>query len=617
MSKATTTETLESVAIRFAGDSGDGMQLTGGQFTATTALAGNDLATFPDFPAEIRAPAGSLFGVSGFQINFSGKEVFTPGDAADVLVAMNPAALKTNLPDLKRGGILILNTEAFSSRNLTLAKYESNPLEDHSLDAYRVFPVNISGMAEGSVEELGLAKKDAARTKNFFALGIIYWMFNRPLDHTEQWIHEKFDKRDPKIAQANVKALRAGYYYGETAEAFQHNYIVNKAVLEPGHYRNITGNEALSLGFLASAELSGLRLFLGSYPITPASDILHFLSRHKNLGVRTFQAEDEIAAVCAAIGSSYAGAIGLTTTSGPGLALKSEAMNLAVMLELPLVVVNVQRGGPSTGLPTKTEQSDLLQALFGRNGESPIPILAPSSPGDCFDTAIEAVRIAIEAMTPVVLLSDGYLANGASPWKIPQVSEYPPIEVSFRTEPEGFQPYARNDALARPWAIPGTPGLEHRIGGLEKEDVTGNVSYDPQNHEHMVHTRAAKIAKIAERIGPTDVYGADRGLAVVGWGGTYGAIRAGVEMALEQGHAVAHIHLRHLNPMPLDLDQVLARYDRILIPELNLGQLALLLKARIGTDKIVTYNKVQGRPFGELEMLEAIVAQVKEISNAS
>ena len=612
MAKATTTEALESVAIRFAGDSGDGMQLTGGQFTATTALAGNDLATFPDYPAEIRAPAGSLFGVSGFQINFSGKEVFTPGDAADVLVAMNPAALKTNLPDLKKGGILILNTEAFSSRNLTLAKYESNPLEDHSLDAYRVFPVNISGMAEGSVEELGLPKKDAARTKNFFALGIIYWMFNRPLEHTEQWIHAKFDQRSPQIAQANVKALRAGYYYGETAEAFQHNYIVAKAELEPGHYRNITGNEALGLGFLASAELSGLGLFLGSYPITPASDILHFLSRHKNLGVRTFQAEDEIAAVCAAIGSSYAGAIGLTTTSGPGLALKSEAMNLAIMLELPLVVVNVQRGGPSTGLPTKTEQSDLLQVLFGRNGESPIPVLAPTSPGDCFHTAIEAVRIAIEAMTPVVLLSDGYIANGSAPWRIPKVAEIPPIEVNFRTEVDGYQPYMRDENLARPWAIPGTPGLEHRIGGLEKEDITGNVSYDPMNHEHMTKVRADKIAKIAERIPPTDVYGANRGLAVVAWGGTYGAVRAGVEMALGQGHHVAHIHLRHINPFPRDLDNVLARYDRVLVPELNLGQLALLLKARAGGDKIVGYNKVQGRPFGENEMLEVILEHVKE-----
>ncbi|MEM7678771.1 MAG: 2-oxoacid:acceptor oxidoreductase subunit alpha, partial [Myxococcota bacterium] len=528
MAKATTTETLESVAIRFAGDSGDGMQLTGGQFTATTALAGNDLATFPDFPAEIRAPAGSLFGVSGFQINFSGKEVFTPGDAADVLVAMNPAALKTNLGDLKRGGILILNTEAFSDRNLSLAKYDANPLEDHSLDAYRVFAVNITGMSEGAVAELGLSKKDASRTKNFFALGIIYWMFNRPLDHTEQWINEKFGKRDVKIAEANIKAMRAGYYYGETAEAFQHNYIVAKAELEPGHYRNITGNEALSLGFLAAAELSGLGLFLGSYPITPASDILHFLSRHKNLGVRTFQAEDEIAAVCAALGAAYSGAIGLTTTSGPGLALKSEAMNLALMLELPLVVVNVQRGGPSTGLPTKTEQSDLLQALYGRNGESPIPVIAPASPGDCFHAAIDAVRIAIESMTPVLLLSDGYLANGAAPWKIPQIADIPKIDVKFRTDPEGFQPYQRDNNLARPWAIPGTPGLEHRIGGLEKEDVTGNVSYDPQNHERMTELRAQKVAKIAERLPPTDVYGDQTGLVIVGWGGTYGAIRAGV-----------------------------------------------------------------------------------------
>ncbi|MCA9557853.1 MAG: 2-oxoacid:acceptor oxidoreductase subunit alpha, partial [Myxococcales bacterium] len=467
MSKASdAVETVETVAIRFAGDSGDGMQLTGTQFTQTSALAGNDLATFPDFPAEIRAPAGSLAGVSGFQLNFSSREVFTHGDAPDVLVAMNPAALRVNLPDLKPGGILIANTQAFSDKNLERAGYSENPLEDGSLSAYKVYPVDITTMTLNAIADVGLNQRAAVRSKNFFALGLVYWLFNRDLAHTERWIEAKFRAKTPEVADANLHALRAGYNYGETAELFDHSYMVRKASIPAGRYRNITGNEALGLGMLAAAELSGLELFLGSYPITPASDILHFLSKQKHLGVKTFQAEDEIAAVAAAVGAAFAGGLALTTTSGPGIALKGEAMGLAMMLELPLIVVNVQRGGPSTGLPTKTEQSDLLQALFGRNGECPMPVVAAMSPGDCFETAIEAVRIAVRHMVPVVLLSDGYLANGAEPWKVPEMAALEPIPVEFHTQVEGFQPYNRDENLARPWAVPGTPGLEHRVGGL-------------------------------------------------------------------------------------------------------------------------------------------------------
>jgi 2-oxoglutarate ferredoxin oxidoreductase subunit alpha len=520
-------ETVDTVAIRFAGDSGDGMQITGSQFTDTTALAGNDLATFPDFPAEIRAPAGTLAGVSGFQINFSSEVVFTPGDAPDVLVAMNPAALKTNLKDLKPGGMLIVNTEAFNDKNIERAGYGSNPLEDGSLARYRVFQADITGMTLRSIEDLKLNNRVAVRCKNFFALGLCYWLYNRELSHTVEWINKRFGESPNGIA--NLRALKAGYNFGETAELFDHSYEVRQAKIEPGRYRNISGNEAIGLGLLAAAELSGLQLFLGSYPITPASDILHFLAAHKHLGVKTFQAEDEIAAVCSAIGASYTGALALTTTSGPGLALKAEAIGLAVTLELPLVICDIQRAGPSTGMPTKTEQSDLLQAMFGRSGESPVPVIAARSPGDAFYAAIEACRIALHHMIPVILLSDGYIANSAEPWRVPVMADLPRIDVKFRTEKEGFAPYLRDERLARPWAIPGVPGLEHRIGGIEKQNITGNISYDADNHELMSKLRAERVEKIADDLPPTEVMGDSSGeLLLLGWGGTFGAIRAGV-----------------------------------------------------------------------------------------
>jgi 2-oxoglutarate ferredoxin oxidoreductase subunit alpha len=606
-STAKSTTTFESVAIRFAGDSGDGMQLTGTQFTETTALAGNDLATFPDYPAEIRAPAGSLAGVSGFQVHFSSREVHTPGDEPDVLVAMNPAALKANLADLKRGGILIANTEQFGVKNLERAGYTANPLEDGSLSAYRVFPVDITNITLRAIADVGLNQRAAVRTKNFFALGLVYWLFSRELTHTEQWIRNSMAAKDPLAAEANLKALRAGWNFGDTTEMFAQRYEVPKARIAPGRYKNITGNEATALGFLAAAELSGLDLFLGSYPITPASDILHSLSKQKHLGVRTFQAEDEIAAIGATIGAAYAGGLALTTTSGPGIALKSEAMNLVMMLELPLVICDVQRGGPSTGLPTKTEQSDLLQVLFGRNGESPIPVIAASSPGDCFYTAVEAARMAVTHMTPVVMLTDGYLANGAEPWKIPDMAEMPRIPVQFHTDPATFKPYARDEFLARPWAIPGTPGLEHRVGGLEKANITGNVSYDPNNHDAMCRLRAEKVARIARTLPPCEVYGdAEGDVLVVGWGGTLGALRAGTERAREAGHTVGHLHLRHLNPLPDDLGDILRRYRKVLVCELNLGQLWFLLRARYLVDA-VSINKVQGKPFKEAEIAHAII----------
>lgn len=607
-------ENLDSVAIRFAGDSGDGMQLTGTQFTTTTAMLGNDLATFPDYPAEIRAPAGTIAGVSGFQLSFSSNSVLTPGDAADVLVAMNPAALKTSLPELKERGIIIANAEAFSKRNLELAGYDSNPLEDEALTGhYRVVAANISSLAEAAAEPAGVTRKDAQRTKNLFALGMVYWLFNRPLEHTIAWLEGKFGKKAPAIAAANVASLKAGFNYAETAELFESTYVVRpQDKVEPGLYRNISGNEATALGFLAAAELSKLNLFLGSYPITPASDILHELSKHKSLGVTTFQAEDEIAGICSAIGAAYAGAMAITTTSGPGLALKSEAANLALMLELPLVIVNVQRGGPSTGLPTKTEQSDLMQALFGRNGEAPMPVIAATSPGDCFWAAIEATRIAMESMTPVMLLTDGYIGNGMEPFRIPKLSEIPPINVEFATDANAYAPYKRDAKLSRPWAIPGTPGLEHRVGGLEKSEPWGGVSYDPKNHEHMCRQRAAKVAKVAERLPPTEVFGPRSGkLAVVGWGGTFGALRAGTRKAQAEGGDVSHIHLKHLFPFNQDLKGILDGFERILVCELNLGQLALLLKTEHGP-KVVQYNKLQGRPFQESEILEVIQTQLKE-----
>jgi 2-oxoglutarate/2-oxoacid ferredoxin oxidoreductase subunit alpha len=603
-------QTVEAVVIRFAGDSGDGMQLTGTQFTETSALAGNDLATFPDFPAEIRAPAGSLAGVSGFQVHISSNEVFTPGDEPDVLIAMNPAALKANLKDLKRAGVLILDVDQFTDKNLARVGYKTNPIEDSTLNGYKVHKVDITGMTLKSIEELGLNQRAAVRCKNFFALGLVYWMYNRSLDHTLTWIDAKFPGK-PEVAEANRRALKAGYHYGETVEVFAHTYQVSQAAIEPGVYKNMSGNEALALGLIAAAELSGLDLFLGSYPITPASDVLHALSRYKNMGVRTFQAEDEIAACAAAIGAAYAGSLAVTTTSGPGMLLKAESINLALMMELPLIIIDIQRGGPSTGLPTKTEQSDLLMAMYGRNGESPLPIIAPRAPGDCFFAAIEAARIALESMTPVILLSDGYIANGAEPWKIPDMAKIPKIPVQFHTDPATFKPYLRNEVLARPWAIPGTPGLEHRIGGIEKENVSGNVSYTPENHELMSRLRAEKVQKAAERYPRTEIHGDEAGdLLVLGWGGTFGAIRAGVNSMRARGHKIGQVHLRNLNPLPNDLGDILKRYKRVLVPELNLGQLSQIIRARYLIDAR-PYTKIQGKPFKESEIHDAIASQLE------
>lgn len=588
---------LERVTIRFAGDSGDGMQLAGMQFTRTTAVYGNDLSTYPDFPAEIRAPAGSLPGVSGFQISFAASDIYTPGDEPDVLVAMNPAALKANLPDLPPGAAIIVNSDAFTPQNLAKAAYTSNPLTDGSLKAYRVFEVPISSMNARAVEGLGLSAKQVDLTKNFFALGLMFWLYDRSLEPTLQWIDRKFGHR-PEIAEANKRALRAGYNFGETAELFHTRYHVPPARLAPGRYRNITGNEATALGFLTAAKLARRDLFYASYPITPASDILHELSTYKRFGVRTFQAEDEIAAMSAAIGAAYGGALGLTGTSGPGMALKSEALNLAVMTELPVVVVDVQRAGPSTGMPTKTEQSDLLFALFGRNAESPMPVVAPATPAECFDYAIEAVRIALKYMTPVVYLSDAFLATGAEPWRIPDLADLPTIGRPNHTDPATFAPYARHpETLARPWAVPGTPGLEHRIGGLEKADVTGTVSYDPENHHRMTLLRAEKVARIANDIPDLQVHGPPEGdLLIVGWGSTYGAIRTAVDRLLGAGQRVAHAHLRHLNPLPRNTGEVLRSYRRILVPEINLGQLRLLLRAQFLVDA-EGFNLVRGKPF--------------------
>lgn len=605
-------EEKEQVVIRFCGDSGDGMQLTGNRFTDTTAILGNDLATLPDYPSEIRAPQGSLAGVSGFQIHFSSKEIKTPGDAPDVLVAMNPAALKTNLKDLKEGGILIVNSDAFSADNLTEAGYRTNPLEDTTLNKYRLYQIPITTLNGKALENTGLTKKDAERCKNFFALGLMFWLYERPMDITLQWIEKKFATKH-QLAEANKKALCGGYNYGETTDMFKKSYRVAKAKLQPGTYRHITGNEASALGFIAAAELAKTPLVYASYPITPASDILHELSRHKNFGVKTLQAEDEIAAMGMAIGASFTGAIALTGTSGPGLALKGEAMGLALMMELPVVIVNVQRGGPSTGLPTKTEQSDLLQAFFGRHGESPLAIVAPATSSDCFTMAIEAVRLAVKYMTPVIYLSDGYLANGAEPWKIPSVESLPKIAVTHPTNPEGFFPYLRDEnTLARPWAIPGTPGLEHRLGGLEKQNKTGNVSHDPLNHELMVHLRAEKVARMAADIPPVEVFGKEEGdILVVGWGGTYGAICSAVEQLQKEGMAISSIHLRYLNPFPSNLKQVLDSFNTVICPELNMGQLALLLRAKFLVD-VQSINKVQGQPFKIQEIIDGIKNYLKE-----
>jgi 2-oxoglutarate ferredoxin oxidoreductase subunit alpha len=600
------TEERESVVIRFAGDSGDGMQLTGMQFTTESALAGNDIGTLPDFPAEIRAPAGTLAGVSAFQVNFASQEVFTPGDDVDVLVAMNPAALRTNLSDLKNGGILLVNTEAFSEQNLNRAGYAKNPLEDGSLGRYQLFKVDITKLTVNALQDLGLSNREALRCKNFFALGLISWLYHRPIESTEHWIHGKF-KKSPELVEANLRALHAGYNYGETTELFAVSYEVKPAAIAPGFYRNITGNSATALGFVAASRKAGLPLFLGSYPITPASDVLHELSTYKHFGVTTFQAEDEIAAAGAALGAAFGGSIGITTSSGPGMNLKMETIGLAVMVELPMVIVDIQRAGPSTGMPTKTEQADLLQAMYGRHGESPIPIIAAMTPSDCFFAAFDAVRIAIKYMTPVILLTDGYLANGAEPWLVPIFSDLPDVPVAFRTDPHGFFPYIRDEqTLARPWVRPGTPGLEHRIGGLSKEHITGNVSYSPANHEQMIRIRARKVAGIAREIPPTRIGGAQQGdVLVVGWGGTYGALAAAVKELVDRGKAVGHIHLRHLNPLPPDLADILGRFKKVLVPELNMGQLVKILRAEFLVDA-VGMNKVQGRPFKISELVTRI-----------
>jgi 2-oxoglutarate ferredoxin oxidoreductase subunit alpha len=609
------TEDVDSATIRFAGDSGDGMQLAGSQFMTTSAILGNDISTLPDFPAEIRAPVGTLAGVSGFQIHFSCLDIHTPGDLLNTLVAMNPAALKTNQKDLETGGMLIVNKDAFSAADLHKAGYKNNPLEDGSLKGYRVIAVPMTTLNREAVADLKLSPREADRCKNFFALGLVYWLYERSLEPTVKWIRSKFGK-NPAVLEANTRALKAGYNFGETTEAMPVHYRVAKAKIAPGKYRKLTGNEAVAIGLVAAAQQSGLPLYFSGYPITPASDILHALSELKRYGVRTMQAEDEIAAVGSAIGASFGGALGVTATSGPGICLKSEAIGLAVMTELPLVIIDVQRGGPSTGLPTKTEQADLLQAMYGRNGECPVAIVAPRSPADCFDMIIEAARLAVTFMTPVFFLSDGYLANGSEPWRIPAVADLPRFAARQIKEPNAtkdgepvFMPYKRDARLVRDWAIPGTPGLEHRIGGIEKEDVTGNVSYDPANHEHMVKTRAAKIANIANEIPELTVEGPDEGdLLVIGWGGTYGSLLTAVQRMHRKGYKVAHAHLRYLNPMPRNTGEVLKRYKKILVPELNNGQLLFLLRAKYLVDA-VGLNKIQGRPF----LISEVAAKIESM----
>jgi 2-oxoglutarate ferredoxin oxidoreductase subunit alpha len=599
-------EVLDQAVIRFAGDSGDGMQITGNQFTNTAALYGNDIATFPDYPAEIRAPAGTIPGVSGFQLHFSSNEVYTPGDAIDVLIAMNPAALKVNIADLKANGILIVNSDSFKEGDLRKAQMTSNPLEDHSLDKFRLFTVELERLTRRSLEHLGLDAKSMDRCKNFFALGMCYWLYNRSMEPTVRWIEDKF-KNKPLLVEANKLALKGGYSYCEATEAFQVSYEIPPAQLTPGLYRSMSGNQALALGFVTAAQKCGLTLFQGSYPITPASDILHELSQYKDFGVMTFQAEDEIAAVTSAIGAAYAGALAITTTSGPGMALKTEAMGLAVAVEIPLVICDIQRGGPSTGLPTKTEQADLLQALFGRNSEAPIPVLAASTPADCFWVAIEACRIAVKYMVPVIILSDGYLANGAEPWRIPELSDIPDFPVKFASDPVGFLPYKRDpQTLARPWAIPGTAGLEHRIGGLEKQDPTGNINYEPLNHENMVRIRAAKVAAVVQDIPNVLPAGDPEGdLLMVAWGSTCGSITAALKAQRAKGRKIGHLHLRHLNPLPANLGDLIKRYKRVLVPELNMGQLLWVLRAKYLVDA-VGLNKIQGRPFKQAELEQKI-----------
>lgn len=606
------TQVVEDVVIKFAGDSGDGMQLTGSQFTNNTALIGNDLSTFPDFPAEIRAPQGTVPGVSGFQLHFSSERIFTPGDNCDVLVAMNAAALKVNLKTLKPHGIIIANTDGFDSKNLRLANYPDgiNPLEDGSLEGYELHKIDITKLTREALKDIPLGVKEKDRAKNMFVLGFLYWLYNRDMTSTFSFLHDKFGKR-PEILESNVKVLQAGYNYGDTVEAFTTRYKVEKAKLPPGKYRNITGNTALAYGLIAASEKSVLPIFLGTYPITPASDILHELSRYKNFGVRTFQAEDEIAGITAAIGAAYGGSLGITTTSGPGMALKAEAMGLAVMLEIPLLIVNIQRGGPSTGLPTKTEQSDLLQAYYGRNGECPMPVISASTPSDCFDAVYEAVRIAVQHMTPVIFLSDGYIANGAEPWRFPKAADLQPIIVNFKKElREGeakYLPYQRDEKLVRPWAVPGTPGLEHRIGGLEKEDITGNVSYDAENHQHMVKTRQEKVDRIADHI-PLQTLdsGPESGdVLVLGWGSTYGAIKSAAAELQAQGKSVAHAHLRYMRPFPRNLGELMHKYKKVLIPEINNGQLIKIIRDQFLIDA-KGFNKIKGTPITRTELVTAI-----------
>ena len=598
---------FESVVIRFAGDSGDGMQITGNQFTQTTASFGNDLATFPDFPAEIRAPAGTRPGVSGFQIRFASTDIHTPGDAPDVLVAMNPAALAVNIADLKPGGIVIVNTGQFKDADLAKAKLATNPLSDHSLDGFRVIPIDINKRVIEALAGSTLSPKEVQRCKNFYTLGLMYWLYNRPIEATAQWVAEKFAK-EPALVEANQKALRAGYNAGDIHEMFQGRYEVPRCTsMPPGTYRNIMGNQALSLGLIAGAVLAGLEVFLGSYPITPASGIMETLASFKHHGVVTMQAEDEIAAVCSAIGASFAGKLGMTSTSGPGMALKQEAIGLAISVELPLVMCDIERGGPSTGLPTKTEQADLLQAVFGRNSEAWLPVVACSTPSDAFDCAVEACRIAVQYMTPVILLSDGYIANGSEPWRLPEIEELVPFPARFRTETEGFLPYARDERNARPWAVPGTPGLEHRVGGLEKAHLSGNISYDPLNHEFMVNLRAQKVLGVRDSIPTPEVFGPERGeLLVLGWGSTAGTIHGAVDKLQQDGAPVARTHLRHVWPLPHGLDAIFARYRRVLVPEMNLGQMARILRSEYPGVDFVPYSKVQGMPFRVDEIITKV-----------
>ncbi|MDO5285426.1 MAG: 2-oxoacid:acceptor oxidoreductase subunit alpha [Actinomycetia bacterium] len=615
-------QVLDHVVIRFAGDSGDGMQLTGDRFTADTAVFGNDIATLPNFPAEIRAPAGTLPGVSSFQLHFASFDIATPGDAPQVLVAMNPAALRANLADVTRGGVLIVDTADFTERNLAKAGYQSNPLTDGSLDGYRLFPVDLTGLAVAAVKEYGLGRKDAARTKNMFALGLLTWMYDRPAEPTEAFLERRFASR-PQIRDSNRAAFKAGYAYGETTESFAVRFEVPAAPMPTGEYRQVNGNTAMAYGLITGARLAGLQLFLGSYPITPASDILHELSKHKPLGVMTFQAEDEIAGVAAALGASFGGSLGVSTTSGPGLALKMETIGLAVITELPLVVVDVQRAGPSTGMPTKTEQADLLQAVYGRNGESPVVVLAPQSPADCFDTAVEACRVAVRYRTPVIVLSDGYVANGSEPWRVPQLGDLAPIDPDLATEPNQqaadgsarYLPYRRDpETLVRPWAVPGTAGLEHRIGGLEKSD-SGNISYDPENHDRMVRLRRDKVAGVVREIADlvVDDPSGEARLLVLGWGSTYGPIRAAVNRLRAQGFQVARAHLRHLFPFPANTGEVLRRYQRVVVPEMNLGQLATLLRAQYLVD-VESYSRVRGLPISLSELAGDLQTMLEEMA---